>query len=121
MQEHKVNVWLINTGWTGGGYGVGSRIKLKYTREMIGAALEGKLNDVEYTKHKVFVLQMPTSCPEVPDNILDPSNTWDDVNEYYQKAQELAKAFNANFKSLLQKQVQKFWKLAPAENVLASQ
>jgi phosphoenolpyruvate carboxykinase (ATP) len=121
MQEHKVNVWLINTGWTSGGYGDGSRIKLKYTRAMIGAALEGKLNNVEFTRHKVFGLQMPKTCPNVPDNILDPSNTWSDRNEYYQKAQELAKAFNENFKQFASEASTEILEAAPVENVLAQQ
>lgn len=118
MQEHKVNVWLINTGWTSGGYGIGSRIKLKYTRAMIGAALEGKLNDVDFTTHRVFGLQMPTTCPGVPDNILDPSNTWNDKAEYYQKAQELAKAFNKNFKQFAAEASSEILEAAPVENGL---
>ena len=121
MQEHKVNVWLINTGWTSGGYGVGSRIKLKYTRAMIAAALENKLDNVEYSTHRVFGLQMPTSCPDVPDNILNPSDTWSDKNEYYLKAQELAKAFNENFKQFAAQANEEILEAAPVQNVLAQQ
>lgn len=97
MQENNVNVWLVNTGWSGGSYGVGERIKLKYTRAMITAALNGELNDVEFKKHKVFGLNMPTSCPNVPDEILSPKNTWEDKEAYDAKANELANAFNENF------------------------
>ncbi len=119
MQEQKVNVWLVNTGWTSGGYGVGSRIKLKYTRAMISAALSGKLDDVEYITHKVFGLEMPTTCPNVPDEMLNPTNTWSDQVHYYQKAQELAKAFNENFKQFAAEASDEILEAAPAENVLA--
>jgi phosphoenolpyruvate carboxykinase (ATP) len=75
MTEAGVNVWLLNTGWSGGAYGVGSRIKLKYTRAMITAILEGKLNDVDYKEHPIFGLHMPVECPNVPAEMLDPMNT----------------------------------------------
>jgi phosphoenolpyruvate carboxykinase (ATP) len=117
MQEHNVKVWLINTGWSGGEYGVGSRIKLSFTRAMITAALEGKLDSVAYTKHKVFGLQMPVTCPNVPDEILNPSNTWDDQAHYYQKAQALAKAFNDNFKQYASEASPEILAAAPVENV----
>ncbi len=97
MEENDVRVWLINTGWSGGSYGVGSRMKLKFTRAMITAALEGKLDDVGYTKHEVFGLNMPNSCPDVPDEVLHPRNTWADKSAYDAKANELAEAFNKNF------------------------
>ncbi len=98
MQQYNTNVWLINTGWTGGPFGVGSRIKLRYTRSIITAALEGKLYDVEYIEHEVFGLHMPTSCPDVPDEILNPRNTWEDKAAYDVKASQLASLFNKNFK-----------------------
>lgn len=98
MAENKVNVWLVNTGWSGGEYGVGSRIKLNYTRSMITAALNGQLNEVDYTQHEVFGLRMPVTCPNVPDELLFPKNTWKDKSAYDVKANELANAFNANFK-----------------------
>ncbi|NND76566.1 MAG: phosphoenolpyruvate carboxykinase (ATP) [Flavobacteriales bacterium] len=98
MEEFGVNIWLINTGWSGGAYGTGSRIKLKYTRAMITAALEGKLDNVEYNAHEVFGLNMPTTCPEVPVNILNPRNTWDDKVAYDKQANILAEKFNENFK-----------------------
>ncbi|HQW12676.1 MAG TPA: phosphoenolpyruvate carboxykinase (ATP) [Saprospiraceae bacterium] len=97
MDKYSVNVWLINTGWTGGPYGVGTRMKLKYTRAMISAALKGQLNNVAYHKDKVFGLNIPVSCPDVPPEILDPRNTWADKALYDQKANELANKFNRNF------------------------
>jgi len=97
MDKENVNVWLVNTGWSGGEYGTGSRIKLSYTREMITAALEGKLNDVEYNTHEVFGLAMPVECPNVPSDILNPKNTWEDKNAYDKKADQLASSFVENF------------------------
>lgn len=97
MDEHKVNVWLVNTGWSGGPYGEGSRIKLKYTRAMISAALTGELNEVNYENHPVFGVAMPTSCPNVPAEILNPRNTWKDKEAYDKKASKLAKYFTDNF------------------------
>jgi phosphoenolpyruvate carboxykinase (ATP) len=95
--KDKVNIWLINTGWTGGAYGIGNRISLKYTRATINAALEGKLNAVEFEKDPVFGLQIPKSCPDVPSEILFPRNTWSDKAAYDAKAKELAAKFVKNF------------------------
>lgn len=97
MKEHSVNVWMINTGWSGGPYGIGHRMKLSYTRAMITAALEGKLNAVDYEAHPVFGMMMPKSCPDVPSEILNPRNTWTDKSAYDIKAYELAKQFVKNF------------------------
>lgn len=97
MQENQVNVWLVNTGWTGGPYGTGNRMKLSYTRAMITAALEGKLNDVEYHTDPVFGMAVPASCPHVPGNILQPRETWADKKAYDEKAAYLAGLFNKNF------------------------
>ena len=97
MEKSDVNVWLINTGWSGGAYGTGSRIKLKYTRAMISAALNGDLDKVEYQNHPVFGLKMPVTCINVPKELLNPKNTWADGNLYDEKANELAKAFKLNF------------------------
>lgn len=97
IRKHQVNVWLVNTGWTGGPYGVGKRMKLSYTRAMITAALEGKLDGVTYTTHEVFGLQMPDHCPNVPDEVLNPRNTWTDKNLYDEKANNLATQFISNF------------------------
>ena len=96
MDENHVNVWLINTGWTGGAYGTGSRMKLPYTRAMITAALNGELDNVNFTNHSVFGVSMPESCPNVPAEILSPRNTWADKDAYDAKANELAAAFVKN-------------------------
>jgi phosphoenolpyruvate carboxykinase (ATP) len=97
MRETGVNVWLVNTGWSGGSYGVGDRIKLKFTRAMITAALNGSLKGASYKQHPVFGLHFPTSCPEVPDELLDPRQTWADKDQYDEVAKDLAKRFHANF------------------------
>jgi len=96
-QHPNVNVWLVNTGWTGGPYGVGSRMKLSYTRAMITAALEGQLDGVPFENHPVFGFAMPTSCPNVPADLLNPRNTWDDKGAYDKQCEKLAELFNANF------------------------
>ncbi|NER16962.1 phosphoenolpyruvate carboxykinase (ATP) [Spongiivirga citrea] len=101
MKEAGVNVWLVNTGWTGGPYGVGSRIKLKYTRAMINAVLNGDLglyNYDDYHIHSVFGVAQPRSCPGVPTEVLSPRTTWNDDEAYYKKAFTLSNAFRENFK-----------------------
>jgi phosphoenolpyruvate carboxykinase (ATP) len=97
MQRNKVNVWMVNTGWTGGPYGIGNRMKLKFTRAMITAALEGKLNVIEFDQHPVFGMMIPTECPGVPSEILNPRNTWADKNAYDEKTKHLAGLFIKNF------------------------
>ena len=98
LKNHpEINVWLVNTGWTGGSYGTGSRMKLAYTRAMITAALKGELNHVAYEAHPVFGIQMPKSCPNAPAEILNPRNTWSDKAAYDAKANHLAELFNKNF------------------------
>lgn len=97
MQKHKVNVWMVNTGWTGGPVGVGNRMKLDYTRAMITAALEGKLNSVDFDMHPIFGVAMPAECPGVPSELLNPRNTWDDKAAYDEKAKFLAELFIKNF------------------------
>ncbi len=97
MRENGVNVWLVNTGWTGGSYGEGHRMSLKHTRAMITEALNGDLESVDFVTHPVFGLQYPTSCPDVPDEVLNPRNTWKDQDAYDAKANELANKFNKNF------------------------
>jgi phosphoenolpyruvate carboxykinase (ATP) len=92
-----INVWLINTGWTGGAYGTGSRMKLSYTRAMITAALNGELNNVGFENHSVFGYAMPTTCPNVPVELLNPRNTWADKNAYDMQANKLANMFVKNF------------------------
>ncbi len=97
MQAAGVNVWLVNTGWSGGPYGIGKRMKLSYTRAMITAALNGELDNVEYTNHEIFGLAMPNECPKVPTEILHPRNTWDNKANYDKTAGELSQKFNSNF------------------------
>jgi phosphoenolpyruvate carboxykinase (ATP) len=93
----EINVWLVNTGWTGGAYGVGSRIKLAYTRALITAALEGKLDAVTYQKLPVFNLSFPSSCPGIPSEMLNPRETWKDKGAYDAMAAKLASQFVKNF------------------------
>jgi phosphoenolpyruvate carboxykinase (ATP) len=97
MEKHNVNVWLINTGWTGGPYGVGNRMKLSYTRAMITAALEGKLDNVETVADPIFGVQVPTAVPGVPTDVLTPRNTWADKAAFDEKAKYLAGLFVKNF------------------------
>ena len=97
MEEHDTHIWLVNTGWTGGPFGTGSRMKLKYTRAMIRAALRGQLNFVDYDKDEIFGLEFPKSCPEVPDELLNPRETWADKEAYDKKANYLAYHFVKNF------------------------
>lgn len=98
IDQHNVNVFLVNTGWTGGPYGEGSRIKLAYTRAMVHAALEGELNSTETVKDPIFGLEIPTHCPGVPGQVLVPKKTWKNPDEYDKKAKELALKFHDNFK-----------------------
>ncbi len=98
MKKSGANIWLINTGWSGGGYGVGKRIKLKYTRAMIHAILDGELEDAQYEVHPIFNLAMPTAIPNVPSDLLDPIKTWDEPEKYNQQAHKLANYFHENFK-----------------------
>ena len=97
LKETKVNVWLVNTGWCGGSYGIGSRIKLKYTRSLISAALNGDLDHVDYIQTPFFGLNTPVSCPDVPSELLFPRNAWSDKEMFDQKASELAEKFVKNF------------------------
>ncbi len=112
MQESGANVWLVNTGWSGGPYGVGKRMSLKITRALITAALNGDLENVDYNTHKVFGLKMPATCPNVPSDVLHPRLTWKSEDEYDDKAYDLAAQFNKNF--------EKFAKDASKEVLLAA-
>ena len=98
IAKHKVNVWLVNTGWTGGAYGEGQRMSIKHTRALLYAALNAKLDDVKYTADPIFGLNIPESCENVPTEVLTPRNTWKDKNAYDEKAKELANRFKENFK-----------------------
>jgi phosphoenolpyruvate carboxykinase (ATP) len=99
IARHKSAVWLVNTGWTGGPYGVGSRMKIAHTRAMITAALTGQLANVQFEKHPIFNLDMPKTCPGVPDSVLNPRNTWPDAAQYDEQAKKLAQMFVENFKT----------------------
>ncbi len=98
IRKHGANVWLVNTGWSGGPYGVGSRMKLAYTRTMLAQAIDGKLDNVEYAEDPVFGLKVPTSIEGVPSKVLMPRNSWENGDDYDKKAGELAKMFIENFK-----------------------
>ena len=98
MAEHGSTAWLINTGWSGGSYGVGKRMKLRLTRAMLNAALEGELENCEYIVDERFGFEIPTSCPGVPEELLIPRQTWADKSDYDATADKLADMFNANFK-----------------------
>ncbi|TFG76161.1 MAG: phosphoenolpyruvate carboxykinase (ATP) [Flavobacteriales bacterium] len=101
MKESGVSVWLVNTGWTGGPYGVGTRMKLKYTRAMIKAVINGDLGLYSYDKyhiHSVFGVAQPRECPGVPTSVLSPRTTWNDDEAYYSTAFKLTNAFRENFK-----------------------
>lgn len=101
IKESGANVWLINTGWTGGAYGVGTRIKLKYTRAMVNAILDGSINPdytyKDYHIHSVFGVAQPRTCPGVPDAVLSPRKTWGNDSAYYKAAFKLSNAFRENF------------------------
>ncbi len=113
IEQFKPNIWLVNTGWTAGPYGVGSRIKLPYTRALITAAMNGELDHVEYHTHEIFGLQYPTSCPGVPSDLLNPKNTWTDKEAYDQKANALAELFITNFEKYKSKADEEMLAAAP--------
>jgi len=98
MLKHNANVWLVNTGWVGGRFGVGKRISIRHTRNLLDAALDGKLDNVEYRKDKLFGFEVPLSCPDVPEDVLEPSGSWGDKDEYWKKYDALAARFIENFK-----------------------
>ncbi|MFO0783834.1 MAG: phosphoenolpyruvate carboxykinase (ATP) [Phycisphaerales bacterium] len=96
IRKHSSGVWLVNTGWTGGPYGVGNRFKLSYTRAILSAVLDGSLAKASFVEHPIFGLHMPTVVPGVPTEVLDPRNTWADKAAYDAKAKDLAKRFRDN-------------------------
>jgi phosphoenolpyruvate carboxykinase (ATP) len=98
LHQHKANVWLVNTGWTGGAFGTGHRMSLPHTRAMVNAALDGCLAQAEYFTEDAFGLSIPTSCPGVPSEILNPRNAWADKNAYDAQARLLAAKFEENFR-----------------------
>jgi len=117
MKENNVNVWLVNTGWSEGPYVIGHRMKLTYTRAMITAALQGELDTVDYQSLPTFGLSMPTACPNVPDEVLNPRNTWKDKEAYDTKAQDLANSFVKNFEQYKDKANKEILAAAPQATV----
>ncbi|MBX3729149.1 MAG: phosphoenolpyruvate carboxykinase (ATP) [Candidatus Sumerlaeia bacterium] len=113
MQKHGARVWLVNTGWAGGAYGVGSRFKLKYTRAIIDAVLDGSLDGVEFETDPIFGLAMPKSAPGVPTELLNPRNAWKDKDAYEKTARKLAAMFVANFKKYADKASKEILEAAP--------
>jgi phosphoenolpyruvate carboxykinase (ATP) len=107
IEAHRTDVYLVNTGWSGGPFGVGERMDLSLTRAIVDAATSGSLRDIDTRKHPIFNLDVPTSCPGVPDEVLDPQSTWPDVDAYEVKARELARMFAENF--------ERFKETVPAE------
>jgi phosphoenolpyruvate carboxykinase (ATP) len=101
ITRHKVNCWLLNTGWTGGPYGVGQRMEIAYTRAMLNAALSGALEDVPYEPDPIFGIQVPTACDSIPNEVLNPRNTWQNGDSYDAKARELAARFAENFEPFI--------------------
>jgi phosphoenolpyruvate carboxykinase (ATP) len=117
MDEHKANVWLINTGWSGGEYGVGKRMKLPLTRATITAAIEGHLDKVHFHEDPIFGIMIPDTCPGVPPEVLIPINTWKDKEAYNKKAHFLAKAFVKNFEKYADYANEEIMNGAPRVNV----
>ena len=113
IKEHEVKIWLVNTGWTSGAYGEGHRISLKNTRSIINAVLSGNLDEVDYKQTDIFNLSIPTSCPEVPSELLDPKASWTDKAAYDEKAMELSKMFNENFQKFTDKVSEDILSAAP--------
>jgi len=97
IERYGVKCWLVNTGWVGGPYGIGKRISIKYTRALLNAALTGKLDSVKFKRDPVFGFDVPETCPNVPDDVLDPSSSWHDKKEYDKKYKQLAQRFIENF------------------------
>ena len=97
MEKYNTTVYLVNTGWSGGAYGTGSRIKLRYTRALVTAALSGELEKAEFVHNERFNVDVPQSCPDVPAEIMNPRDTWADKEAYDKAALDLAKMFRDNF------------------------
>jgi phosphoenolpyruvate carboxykinase (ATP) len=97
LRRHRAHCWLVNTGWVGGPFGIGNRMKLTHTRAMLNAALSGALNDVPFEPHRVFKVGVPKSCPDVPPSFLDARGMWADKTAYDKAARDLSARFNKNF------------------------
>ena len=98
MLKHNASCWLINTGWTGGPYGIGKRMSIHHTRALLNAALDGSLADIEFYTDPVFGFEVPKSCGDVPEKVLYPEKTWEDPEAYRDKRKQLALLFIENFK-----------------------
>ncbi len=98
MAKHDCNCWLVNTGWVGGRFGVGKRISIRHTRNLLNAALEGKLDKVKYRKDRLFGFEVPLACPDVPEDVLEPSNAWGNKDEYWKTYDALVARYIENFK-----------------------
>ena len=98
IERYGVTCWLINTGWVGGPFGVGQRISIRHTRNLLTAALNGSLLDVPYRADPIFGFDVPTQCPDVPDSVLTPGDGWPSVDEYWRRYAELAARYIDNFK-----------------------
>jgi phosphoenolpyruvate carboxykinase (ATP) len=98
IAKHKATCWLVNTGWSGGAYGVGSRMKIAHTRALVSAALAGTLKNAPVKKDPIFGLAVPESCGDIPANVLNPRNTWSDKGSYDETAKKLTHSFEKNFK-----------------------
>ncbi|MBE0648924.1 MAG: phosphoenolpyruvate carboxykinase (ATP) [Bacteroidales bacterium] len=98
IEKHGAKVWLVNTGWVGGKFGVGKRISIRHTRNMLNAVLDGELDNVEFRKDKLFNFDIPVTCPNVPEDVLDPENAWGNKGEYWMKYDALASRYIENFK-----------------------
>jgi phosphoenolpyruvate carboxykinase (ATP) len=98
IERYNVKCWLVNTGWVGGPYGVGRRISIKHTRNLLNAALNGALDNVEYHTDPVFGFQVPKTCPDVPEDVLYPARSWQKEDDYWKKYKQLAARFVSNMK-----------------------
>jgi len=98
MDKHGAQCWLVNTGWTGGKFGIGKRMSIHHTRDLLNAALDGELDQVEYRKDKLFGFEVPMTCPGVPEDVLDPANTWGSKDDYWKTYDGLAARYIENFK-----------------------
>ena len=97
MERYGVNAWFVNTGWTGGPYGIGERMAINHTRAIVNAVLDGQLDEVATTTDPIFGLDIPVRCPGVPEAVLEPRNTWNDKEAYDTQARKLAQQFADNF------------------------
>jgi phosphoenolpyruvate carboxykinase (ATP) len=114
IAKHGARVWLVNTGWTGGAYGTGTRMKLSLTRAMLRAALSGSLDKGQFTRDPVFGFEVPASVPDVPSNLLSPRSTWADPHAYDAQAKKLATMFKENFQQYRSEVPESVAKAGPA-------